>query len=133
MYTDSAYDHPVYDDIEDLIEKKNYFIAKEKLDDLVNRTSKWHFLYSKVLVHMAWFDSAKHHLETAMAIDPDVIEYKEDYAKLMARHNLYGSSYSKHSSYNGCADGCGECCGEFCVEACVYCCCENLCQNLDCS
>lgn len=159
MYTDRAYDHFIYDDIENLIKKKNYFIAKEKLDELVNRTSKWHFLYSKVLLHMAWFDSAKKHLETAMSIYPGVIEYKDAYIELMARPNRYGSSPSDQSSNkqkksctccdntccyictDNCTNGCfreckGECagaCAEGCVEICLFSCCEHICENLDCS
>ncbi len=151
MSTDIVQDNLIYDDIENLMEKKQFIIAKEKLDQINNKTSKWHFLYSKVLIHLSWFDSAKRHLETAISINPDAVEYKEAYAELMARHKRYSNPNTNQSSNKKdnvcamcCCETCTELCGELCVEGisqsgccikliCLDALCECIGSGIDCS
>lgn len=128
MDTEQVFDSPIYNETynktENLINQKNFFLARQELDKLSAKTARWHFLYSQILFHIAWFDSAKSHLETVIYLDPQNSQYKESYIKLLARPYHYGQP-----SFNRFTFMCKEECSQ-CYNNCCECCCSIL-QSYD--
>lgn len=118
-----------YAPIRTLIEQKNYTLAENKLNAMTSDDAHWHFLYSFVMLHKAWFDSAKAHLEKAVALAPDYTEYTETLAKFMRRSRNYSDPYYNTPHYRRrrgcccCCDGCCEfdCCDLICLDTCCEC------------
>lgn len=121
----------LFDDVQELINQKNYRIAEEKLNAIPLKNGEWHFLYSVILVARAWFDSAKEHLEQAVHLDPLNQTYQEALAKLSHRHQHYSDDYyrepyrRRHNSCCCCCDCCDcgnfSCCDLICLDSCCEC------------
>jgi hypothetical protein len=120
-----------YDEIDILIANKNFEDAEHRLKLFNNKSSCWHFLYSKILIHKAWFDTAKCHLEKAIKMDPDNAIYSKALIELMARKDQYYNNYSNSRKKRNnldcfCCDCCNvctefNCCELICLDACCEC------------
>lgn len=122
-----------YDLIRTLIEQKDYTLAENKLKAMTSNAddAEWHFLYSFVMLHKAWFDSAKAHLEKAIILAPEHMEYSEFLAKLIHRNRNYSDPYYNTPHYrrrSGCCCCCDDCCCQFdcCDLICLDSCCECM-------
>jgi uncharacterized protein HemY len=114
-----------YETIEMLIALKQFQDAEKELKQISNKTAYWHFLYSQIFIHKAWFDSAKSHLEKAISMNPYNDVYHHELAKLMARKEQYEQQY-QHSKKKRDLDCCG------CTEICESGCCELICLDICC-
>lgn len=117
-----------YEEVYRLMTRNEYKKAEKLLTTLSTKDDKWHFLYSKILMHKAWFDSAKAHLEKAIALSPTNAAYKNHLAKLMARPGRYSDDYYNGRQYRR-NNGCCCCC---CDDCCNFSCCDLICADTCC-
>lgn len=120
-----------YEEVYKLISNQDYKKAEYILTNSSLKNDKWHFLYSKILMHKAWFDSAKSHLEKAIALNPTNPVYQKHLAKLMARPRHYSDPYYNGRRYRrrgGCCCCClDDCCDISCLDLiCLDTCCECM-------
>lgn len=120
-----------YEEVYRLISNQDYKKAEHILTAISLKDDKWHFLYSTVLMHKAWFDSAKSHLEKAIALNPTNLLYQKHLAKLMARPGHYSDDYYRGRRYrrrSGCCCCClDDCCDISCLDLiCLDTCCECM-------
>lgn len=123
-----SYAYEIYLPIEKLIDEQRYELAEVSLKSIQTEDAHWHFLYSLILLHKAWFDSAKSHLEKAITLAPNCIAYQETLTKLMSRHRPYGDPYYNSPHYRR-RSGCCCCCGDGC---CDFNCCDLICLDTCC-
>lgn len=114
-----------YNEISHLISNRNYLLAENKLSKISTHDDKWHYFYSLILIQKLWFDSAKNHLEQAIALNPTKLAYQKTLAKFMGRHRSYSNDYYNSPHYRR-RSGCCCCC-------CDDCCCEVSCCDLICA
>ena len=119
----------LYEEICLLTKKGKLAFAEAKLNTITSKTAQWHFLYSSLLIHKTWFDSAKEHLQTALSMDPDNITYQDAFAQLMSRYHHYSDPYYR-SPYSRRRRGCCCCC---CDDGCChFSCCDLICLDTCC-
>lgn len=128
MNTEVIFLSSTYEEVYDLIRSKEFKKAEKLLTHSSVKDDKWHFLYSKILMHKAWFDSAKSHLEKAIALNPSNTVYQNQLAKLMARGGRYSDDYyhGRHYRKNTC------CCCCCCDDCCNFSCCDLICLDTCC-
>lgn len=117
-----------YEEIEGLFTNENFEDAEHRLKLIKNKTAYWYFLYSKILIHKAWFDTAKSYLEKAISMDPNNAVNNKALIEFMARndqyHNRYNNSRRRRRSLDCCCcDDCCEfsCCDLICLDTCCEC------------
>lgn len=119
--------NPTYNEISTLISRKHFEEAEQKLNMIPIRDDQWHYLYSLVLMHKAWFEGAREHLHHAISLNPTNETYRKTLAKLMGRGRYYSSSYGhRHRYRRGCACCCCDCCD------CDISCCDLICLDTCC-
>ena len=117
-----------YEEVCTLLSKGKFKQAESWLISHPNKDDKWHFLYSKVLMRKSWFDSAKSHLEKAIALNPTNEGYKQHLAQFMARPGRYSNDYYNGGHYRR-RSGCCCCC---CDDACNFSCLDLICLDTCC-
>lgn len=117
--------------VESLISNNKFLEAEDILNKNYENTDIWHFLYSKVMLSKQWFDSALHHLNIALAINPDNSIYKDDLLMLIRRNRVYSNDYYQ-SGYRRHRSGCGCCCCDDCCCDCNFSCCDLICLDSCC-
>lgn len=117
-----------YEEVYHLIRSKELQKAEKLLTCASKKDAHWHFLYSQILMQKAWFDSAKSHLEKAIALNPNHDLYKKSLAQLMSRGNHYSHEYYNGRSYRK-NSGCCCCC---CDDCCQFSCCDLICLDTCC-
>ncbi|MDA3730380.1 molecular chaperone DnaJ [Niameybacter massiliensis] len=121
-----------YEEVCTLLSNREFKKAESWLIGHPIKDDKWHFLYSKVLMQKAWFDSAKSHLEKAIALNPSNEGYKKQLASFMARPGRYSDDYYNARRYrrrSGCCCCCcdDDCCHFSCLDLiCLDSCCECM-------
>lgn len=113
-----------------LINNKELLNAEEKLKEYKDYSSQWHYLYSKLLISKAWFDSAKEHLKIALSTEPNNLIYKNELVLLIKRHRGYSDDYYRHSYRR--SRGCSCCCCDDCCCDCNISCCDLICLDQCC-
>ncbi|MCQ2387631.1 MAG: DnaJ domain-containing protein [Clostridia bacterium] len=90
-----------YEEIEKLIKSRDYTLAQEKLDNVVDRDAEWHYLQSVIFYKKSWINESKKQLEIAMQMDPSNSKYKEAYTKLNQKINYNNSQFhSGNANYS---------------------------------
>ncbi|WP_070000649.1 molecular chaperone DnaJ [Cellulosilyticum sp. I15G10I2] len=118
-----------YEEIRLLIKKGKLTFAEAKLNTLTTKTDQWHYLYSLLLIHKTWFDSARDHLQIALSMAPDNAVYQEALTQLMGRYHPYSNDYYR-SPYSHRRRGCCCCCCDDCC--CHFSCCDLICLDSCC-
>ncbi len=116
-----------FEEITFLVAHEHFDDAENKLVALKDKTAYWHYLYSKILIHKSWFDSAKWHLEEAIKMDANNDTYDKALIELMARNQRYRDGYSNSRRRNSGLDCC--CC---CDDCCEFSCCDLICLDTCC-
>lgn len=117
-----------YEEVCTLLSRGKFKQAESWLMHHPNKDDQWHFLYSKILMHKSWFDSAKSHLEKAIALNPTHKGYQKHLAQFMARPQYYSQDYYNGGHYRrrkGCCCCC--CCDDLCHVSCLDLICLDTC------
>ena len=118
-----------FQEIRRSIQSGNYAFAEIKLNSINNRTAEWHYLYGAVLLNKGWFDSALEHMNTAVSMDPNNLEYRQGLNSLRQRGNGYSNPYFRTTNRNNndmlncclnlwCLDSLCECAGGDLIGCC---------------
>jgi curved DNA-binding protein CbpA len=115
--TNSSYE---FQEIRRSIQSGNYAFAENKLNSINNKTAEWHYLYGAVLLNKGWFDSALEHMNTAVSMDPNNLEYRQGLNSLKQRGNNYSNPYYRTTNSNN-ADMCNCCLNLWCLDSLCEC------------
>ena len=127
---DSSQKSGDFQEVRDLINRRNFREADQILRASTNRTAEWHFLMGVIFMNQGWYDQAYSYVEKAVTMEPSNPEYTNVYNQLKARSgnyrtNVYNRGY--RSSGNDlcnvcscliCSDCCCECFGGDCIACC---------------
>ena len=128
-YNNSSNGSYEFQEIRRSIQSGNYAFAESKLNSINNRNAEWHFLYGAVLVNKGWFDSGLEHMNTAVSMDPNNLEYRQGLNSLRQRSNGYSNPYYRTTNRNNndmlsccvnlwCLDSLCECAGGDIIGCC---------------
>lgn len=119
-----------YESVCTMLNTKQYTQAETLLNAFNTKDATWHYLYSQVMLKKSWFDSAREHLEKAVALAPDTKRYQDALVKLMGRGHHYNHDYYDRRPYrrrSGCCCCCDDCCEISCCDLiCLDSCCECM-------
>lgn len=108
----------VYNEIRQLLQRRDTDGAEAKLNTITNKTAEWYFLMGICNFNRGWFDSAKTNLETATRMDPNNFEYRQTLNSLNMRTQRYGTPYRQAGGANTC-----DCCSQLiCLDCMCECC-----------
>ena len=119
-YNNSSTTSSDFQEIRRFIQSGNYAVAENKLNSINNRTAEWHYLYGAVLVNKGWFDSGLEHMNTAVSMDPNNLEYRQGLNSLRQRSNSYSNPYYRTTNTNN-ADVCNCCIDLWCLNTLCEC------------
>lgn len=106
--------------IRQMINSGNFIAAENKLNSMNNKNAEWHFLYGAVLLKKGWFDSALEHMNTAVNMDPNNFEYRQNLNNLRQRQTAYSQPYYRKTN-NGSMDACDCCMNLWCLDTLCEC------------
>ena len=119
-----------FQQVRDLINRRDFRTADQILRASANRTAEWHFLMGVVFMNQGWFDQAYSYVEKSVAMEPSNPEYTNVFNQLKARSGNYRTNvYNRGYGSGGtdlcsacsclcCADTCCECFGGDCIACC---------------
>jgi molecular chaperone DnaJ len=128
-YNNSSNTSYEFQEIRRAVQAGNYAFAESKLNSINNRNAEWHYLYGAVLVNKGWFDSGLEHMNTAVSMDPNNLEYRQGLNSLRQRSNSYSNPYFRTTNRNNndtlscclnlwCLDSLCECAGGDLIGCC---------------
>ncbi len=115
-----------YGDVRMMIQQNRLADAQVVLDGVPGhaRDAEWFFLMGSVLYKKGWLEEAANHFATACRMDPNNLEYRQAYNRIMANRQT-GGYRTVGNTGEGC-DACDVCTTLYCAD----CCCE--CMGGDC-
>lgn len=102
-----------------LIQSRNIEEADRILDNMALKNAEWHYLKGIIHLNRGWYDKAVMHLNQAVSMDPNNIEYRNALNNVMSRNMGYRNM--GNTNMGGCSS-CDLCSGLCCAD----CCCESM-------
>jgi molecular chaperone DnaJ len=119
-YNNSSNSFNEFQEIRKFLQVGNLEIAESKLNSIRNRNAEWHYLYGKVMLKKGWYDSALDHMTTAVNMDPNNFEYRQELNSLRQRSNTYSNPYYRTTNTNN-TDLCNCCMNLWCLDTLCEC------------
>ncbi|MFA5524001.1 MAG: DnaJ domain-containing protein [Tissierellales bacterium] len=121
----------LYAQIRTYIERGEINQADQMLESMSNRDAEWNYLKGIVSLRRGWYDMAYQHVQLAVHLDPNNLEYRTALNNLMTRANTYrdvGASRGYRSDTSLCdvcqclicSDCLCECLGGDLIGCCVF-------------
>ena len=102
----------VYAQVRQCINVGDLSRAEQLLRNAPQQTAEWHFLYGYLAYRKGWLDEATQHFQTAYAMEPGNMEYRQ----AMAMMQQGGTRY-RPAGYA--STGCDPCTTYFCISMCT--------------
>jgi len=127
---DSSQSSSDFQQVRDLINRRDFRSADQILRASTNRTAEWHFLMGVVFMNQGWYDQAYSYVEKAVSMKPSNPEYMNVFNQLKSRSGSYRTNvYNRGYGSTGnnlcnacscliCSDCCCECFGGDCIACC---------------
>ncbi len=107
--------------VRQLIQMRNFYEAENILNQMGNQTAEWHYLKGVIAINKNWFTQGYSHIQTAVNMDPNNMEYRNTLNQLKMNQNGYRTSSSR-AGYNN-NDAMCDLCGKL---ICADCLCECM-------
>lgn len=102
------------------INRGNISVAENMLDGSNDRNAQWYFLKGLIFLRKGWYDEARNHIQNAVNMDPNNMEYRSALNKLStANGNYRGNAFGR--GYNQGPDMCTMCQCLWCSDCCCEC------------
>ncbi|MDO4175891.1 MAG: J domain-containing protein [Bacillota bacterium] len=98
--------------------------AETALNNSSNRNAEWFFLKGVVASRKGWYDEAMNNLQTAVNMDPENVEFRQHYAAVANRGNVFRNQ-AQGRGYQQ-AGGDDFCCQALQCYICADCCCDCM-------
>lgn len=82
-----------YTQIRTLLQRRRFKDAENILNNLSNRDAEWNYLYGVVLHNKGWYDQALTHIQTAVNMDPNNLEYRQTLTSINQRSTGHSQNY----------------------------------------
>ena len=107
--------------VREAINSRRLDYADQLLDAALNQNAEWHFLKGSVLYRRGWLHESAQFFETAVAMEPNNIEYRSALAQMRSGGTAYNrGSYGTVSHGSDC-DTCDICSALMCMNICCNC------------
>lgn len=113
----SAYE---FQEIRRMIQTRNFSSAESRLNSISNRNGEWHYLYGALMLNKGWYDSALEHMNTAVNMEPNNLEYRQGLNSLRQRSKGFSNPYYRTTSMNN-NDACDCCINLWCLDTLCEC------------
>ena len=107
----------IYTCIQTMIGVGNTDDAQNMLDDEEEKDARWHYLQSRIYLAKNWTNEARKQLETAVELDPENEEYKEELEALKSEAENESGEGQPEMGKGKFRAFCGEVCA-CCAEGC---------------
>ncbi len=104
---------PRYARVRSTIQRGDLNLADELLNAMPGHDGEWHFLKGIICNRRGWHDEARKHLETAVAMEPNNMEYRRAY------QNVTGGGQSAYNPF-GTTIHTTDCSGMPCLLPCMF-------------
>lgn len=101
---------------QNFIMNRMYTEALRTLDDIDERTGKWYYLSAAANYGAGNHTTAKDHIDTAISLEPNNVEYKRFKDKMNGGGNWYSARTSSYGMPNVRTYGCSGCCTDLCCD-----------------
>ncbi|MCQ2546865.1 MAG: J domain-containing protein [Clostridia bacterium] len=98
--------------------------AETALNNSSNRNAEWFFLKGVIASRKGWYDEAMNNLQTAVNMDPENVEFRQHYAAVANRGNVFRNQ-AQGRGYQQ-AGGDDFCCQALQCYICADCCCDCI-------
>lgn len=107
--------------VRDMIVRGNIQGAESALNSIGNRNAEWNYLYGVVCLRKGWYDQARDHMQRAVQMDPNNVEYRAGLNNINNMSFGYGRTYQR-SGMQGDQNGlCNLCATLWCADCCCEC------------
>jgi molecular chaperone DnaJ len=107
--------------IRDMIVRGNIQGAESALNAIQGRNAEWHYLYGVVCLRKGWYDQAREHMQKAVRMEPNNVEYRAGLNNINSMSFGYGRSYQRSGMQGDSGGLCNICATLWCADCCCEC------------
>ena len=106
-----------------MIQNGNFAQAQRMLDSMPVRDATWNYLQGLLFLRRGWYDRANAHLQRAVEMEPNNMEYREALSRVNTQFNAYRYNHNYYrGGYQQSPDMCSICTTLWCADSLCECC-----------
>ncbi|MFZ5975598.1 MAG: J domain-containing protein [Bacillota bacterium] len=95
--------------------------AESALNAMGNRNAEWNYLYGVVCLRKGWYDQAREHMQRAVQMEPNNVEYRAGLNNINNMSFGYGRTYQRTAAQGDTSGLCNICGTLWCADCCCEC------------